>query len=188
MLDRPDLASDTSPPPNARGSKPPVAAGRAAHGGGDYLRSTASWRYASVGNSADSDAYSGLLASVAADAGSTGLSEAPGGDGGHTATLSAPPRLAPSTDGNPADRQLWSPSKRPGGQVAVQAGPADGAAAVPPGMDPASFAAGERAALMRAFQQALPGQQALGQLFSGGFLEPRGVRSQEQAGSDNGMR
>lgn len=38
---------------------------------------------------------------------------------------------------------------------------------VPAGVDAASYAAGERAALMLAFQQALPGQQALGQLFSG---------------------
>ncbi|KAK9819876.1 hypothetical protein WJX72_003518 [[Myrmecia] bisecta] len=37
---------------------------------------------------------------------------------------------------------------------------------VPHGMDQASFVAGERTALMRAFRETLPSQQALGQLFS----------------------
>ncbi|KAK9826174.1 hypothetical protein WJX81_003557 [Elliptochloris bilobata] len=40
-------------------------------------------------------------------------------------------------------------------------------AATPPGMDAAAYAAGERAALARAFQLALPGQQALGGLQAG---------------------
>lgn len=39
-------------------------------------------------------------------------------------------------------------------------------AGAPPGIDAASYAAGEAAALARAFQQALPSQQALGQLFT----------------------
>eukprot|EP00887_Chlorella_sp_A99_P003395 scaffold7.g3395.t1 len=40
------------------------------------------------------------------------------------------------------------------------------ALAPPPGMDPAAFIAGQHAGLQHAFQQALPSQQALGQLFS----------------------
>lgn len=171
MLDRTGITSDTSPPLDTRGSKPPPPGGRPLAGGGDALRSTASWRYASVGDSADSGAYSGLMASVTAGVGSAGLAGAVCSDGGEAAPLSAVPHpgpSAPSTDA--ASRQLWSPSKRPGRHMTVQPGAADGAAAAPPGMDAASFAAGERAALLRAFQQALPGQQALGQLFSGEAL------------------
>ena len=149
---------------------------QAGPGGGSPGRRSASssWRYTSVGDSADSDTYSGLLASVAAQEGGlvaavTGATAANGG----VADAAIPPAggAAAGGPGDPASRQLWSPNKRP--QLQAQplydtAGAVSGGGGVPAGMDAASYAAGERAALMCAFQQALPGQQALGQCFSGG--------------------
>jgi hypothetical protein len=143
-------------------------------------RSSASWRYTSISNSAESDTYSGLLASVAAETGAGGLAEAVAATGSspsysdprstlrpadHAATAAA---AAYGTD--TASRQLWSPSKRSQQHVYEPSGGGGNSeltVGAPAGVDAASYAAGERAALMHAFQQALPGQQALGQLFSG---------------------
>ncbi|KAL0027681.1 hypothetical protein WJX79_008465 [Trebouxia sp. C0005] len=52
--------------------------------------------------------------------------------------------------GNPGD---WQPPRQELGRF------------VPPGMDEASYIAGERAAILRAFRETLPSQQALGSLF-----------------------
>lgn len=106
--------------------------------------------------------------------------DSPGGAAAHVA-LPAAAAATGVAAGTAAlhDRQLWSPSKRPhatadgshghGGMALGAAAPVGSGLAVPAGMDAGSYAAGERAAFMRAFQQALPGQQALGQLFSGGL-------------------
>ncbi|PSC67449.1 beta-Ig-H3 fasciclin [Micractinium conductrix] len=128
------------------------------------------WRYASAVQSTDSDTYS---EHDAADP------TAPPG-ASLTPTATGSPASTPGGD-SAANQQLWSPSKRsqaqapfahrppaPPGQHphAGFGGAALGTLPPPPGIDPASFQAGERAAFLMAFQQALPGQQALGQLFS----------------------
>lgn len=145
-------------------------------------RSSASWRYTSISNSAESDTYSGLLASVAAETGAGGLAEAVAAAGSSPSHSDPRSTLRPANHSaaaaaaaygtDTASRQLWSPSKRSQQHMHEPSGSGGGdncelTVGAPAGVDAASYAAGERAALMRAFQQALPGQQALGQLFSG---------------------
>lgn len=147
------------------------------------------WRYACVAQSTDSEGFLD-----ATDPAVPGAELPAAGEPCRTSWPAAgsPPAAAGCAGSTPeadSSRQLWSPSKRPAQHVAAPAplsaqhqhhqlgaggGSAAGAAgapamqlAPPPGVDPASYAAGERAAFMMAFQQALPGQQALGQLFSG---------------------
>lgn len=145
-----------------------------------------SWRYASARESSDSEgfpAYKALPAGRASSAATAAVSWQAAGaalaaregnsESPAAPVMGSPPgHPSPGADADPLDRQLWSPSKRP---QAAGAPPPSAAsvlavppAVAPPGMDANSYAAGERAAFMMAFQQALPGQQALGQLFSGG--------------------
>ena len=146
----------------------------APHGFGTAGSLASTWRYASAVQSTDSDTYS---EHDAADP------TAPPG-ASLTPTATGSPASTPGGD-SAANQQLWSPSKRsqaqapfahrppaPPGQHphAGFGGAALGTLPPPPGIDPASFQAGERAAFLMAFQQALPGQQALGQLFSGQWL------------------
>lgn len=165
------------------------AAAAAAPLGGSLASS--GWRYSYVAQSTDSEGF--LDATEPAMAGiDAELSAA-----GDPWRAASPAGCAGAAAGAEPGRQLWSPSKRPAQHMAApvlpsaqhphqhqlgaggggSAGAAAGAAAaagapalhlaLPPGVDAASYAAGERAAFMMAFQQALPGQQALGQLFSG---------------------
>ncbi|KAL4425195.1 hypothetical protein ABPG75_009211 [Micractinium tetrahymenae] len=160
-----------------------AAAGAALQGDGSSLASS-SWRYAPMAQSTDSEGF------LNASAPAAGAEAAVPAAGDPWRAASPPAGSAAFTPGAEPDRQLWSPSKRPaqhmaaappcvqhpqqqqlGGGGSSGVAPAFGHAsaahlAPPPGVDPASYAAGERAALMMAFQQALPGQQALGQLFS----------------------
>ena len=174
---------------------PPFGAGSGFGSSLEGRSLSSSWRYASASQSPDSAdggrAGSGSYDAAAAQpwppvrGGGGGAAAAPpplasppsptlamgsptsapgsGGDGGGFGTGSRPAADVGSR------QQLWSPSKRPATQAAHgQHMQMQQQACVPHGMDPAAYAAGERAALMCAFQQALPGQQALGQLFSGG--------------------
>lgn len=135
-----------------------------------------SWRYASARESTDSEGPPWRHSPTSAVTPEVSWRAAGAALAARATAAQAHPQEPPAADGSPGaasdpadggSRQLWSPSKRAGaagggaGVVALHP-------AVPPGMDAASYAAGERAALMAAFQQALPGQQALGQLFSGG--------------------
>lgn len=62
--------------------------------------------------------------------------------------------LTDATNGSAlGDARDWQPPRQELGRF------------VPPGMDEASYIAGERAALLRAFRETLPSQQALGSLF-----------------------
>ena len=184
-------------PPSPGGARkqpapPPFGAGSAFGSGLEGRSLSSSWRYASAAESPDSGGggkaghgpYDAAAAQPWPPVGGGGVAatappplasppspsmamgsptSAPGSGGGGEGGLSTGGMPAAADDGS--RQQLWSPSKRP----ATQAGHGQQLqACVPPGMDPAAYAAGERAALMCAFQQALPGQQALGQLFSGG--------------------
>lgn len=144
-----------------------------------------SWRYASARESSDSDgaplrrssppgsiggAGSGAAAEYSWRAAGAALAARQESQSPAALAMGSPIDSAQSAGADGGDtaatrQQLWSPSKR-----AHVAAPAGGALqpAAPPGLDAASYAAGERAAFMVAFQQALPGQQALGQLFTGG--------------------
>ena len=160
-----------------------AAAGKHAPGGAfaslDARSPYSSWRYASARESTDSEGArprhspgSGVTAEVSWRAAGAALAARavggqPPGPCQPTAVDTSPAAAAESP--HAFSQQQLSPSKRP----AAVAGGASGGAVVlhssaPPVMDAASYAAGERAALMSAFQQALPSQQALGQLFTGG--------------------
>ncbi len=130
-----------------------------------------SWRYASARESSDSEGAplrhspgSGVTAEVTWRAAGAALAaRAAAGQSGEqhqSPTVETSPGASVEPAHGSLQQHQLSPSKRPAAVVLHSA--------VPPGMDAASYAAGERAALMSAFQQALPSQQALGQLFTGG--------------------
>jgi hypothetical protein len=176
---------------------PPFGAGSGFGSSLDGRSLSSSWRYASAAQSPDS-ASDGRAGNGPYDAAAAQPWPPISGGGGGAAAVAPPPLASPPSPtmamGSPTSapgsggggeggfgtgdrpaaddgsrQQLWSPSKRTASHAAQGQHMQMHQACVPPGMDPAAYAAGERAALMCAFQQALPGQQALGQLFSGGW-------------------
>lgn len=170
---------DSPPAAAAFDSAPPAMGKQAPHGAFASLDARSpysSWRYASARESSDSEGAprrhspgSGVTAEVswrAAGAALAARAAAGQPQDQQQPTVDTSPTAAPEPAYSRLNQQL-SPSKRPAA-VAGGSGAVVLHSAVPPGMDAASYAAGERAALMTAFQQALPSQQALGQLFTGG--------------------
>ena len=160
---------DSAPP--AMGKQAPQGAFASLDARSPY----SSWRYASARESSDSEGAprrhspgSGVTAEVSWRAAGAALAAraAARQPQEQQQPVVDTSRTAATEPAYSSLNQQLSPSKRPavaggGGAVVLHS-------AVPPGMDAASYAAGERAALMAAFQQALPSQQALGQLFTGG--------------------
>lgn len=69
----------------------------------------------------------------------------------------------PSPKQDPRPSPLWTQQQNTAASLFQ---PTTTSSDPPPGIDALAYAAGERAAWSRAFQAALPGQQALGQLFT----------------------